>query len=87
MGRATDTSGASIPGALVKITDTARGTVRTVTTNMAEAYAMPDLTTSTYSMKVSAKGFRTIVRNGLILDMAQTLPINFRLERGESRKR
>ena len=66
----------------MKITDTARGTVQTVTKNTAGVYPIPGLTTSTYSMKVSVKGYRAIARNGLIFDMAQTLSISFWIRAG-----
>ena len=81
-GTVTDTTGNPVPDALVTITDTARGTVRTVTTNTAGAYAVPALITSTYMIKVSTKGFQTVLRKGLVLDVGQTLSINFQLQVG-----
>src|ERR1700740_752037 len=81
-GTVTDTAGLPLPGALVTITDIARGTVRTVTTNAAGAYAVPSLITSTYSIEVSTEGFQTVLRKGLVLDVGQTLSINFPLQVG-----
>ena len=78
-GTVTDTAGYPLPGAVVTITDTARGTVRTVTTNAAGAYVVPSLIASTYLIKVSTKGFQTELREGLVLDVGQTLSINFPL--------
>jgi hypothetical protein len=81
-GTVTDTAGYPLPGALVTITDTARGTVRTATTNAAGAYVVPGLIARSYLIKVSTKGFETQLREGLVLDVGQTHSINFPLQAG-----
>src|SRR3984957_14877238 len=48
LGTVTDQSGASVSGALVVVTDVARGTSRTLTTDAAGAYVAPELEPGIY---------------------------------------
>lgn len=82
-GVVTDATGGLVPGATVVITDVERGTKRALTTNQSGSYFAPDLTPSTYSIQVSAKGFATVVHTGIELQVAQTLAVNFTIKPGE----
>jgi len=81
-GSVTDTTGASIPGATVTIRDVARGITRTLTTDQGGAYVAPNLLPSTYSIRVTARGFRTIERSGVTLEVGQNLRIDFPMQVG-----
>src|SRR5690242_7679911 len=51
LGSVTDQTGGTIANAMVTVTDTQRGTARTLTTNDAGEYNAPELTPGTYSVK------------------------------------
>lgn len=57
-GTVLDPSGAAVPGATVKATDTATSVSRTTVSTSDGEYAFQDLPLGTYKVNVSAKGFR-----------------------------
>ncbi|HSU61975.1 MAG TPA: TonB-dependent receptor [Bryobacteraceae bacterium] len=67
VGTATDPSGAVVPNAEVKATNTGTSQTRTDTTDASGRYNLANLVPGTYSLKVTAKGFRTIERSGIII--------------------
>ena len=72
-GTVTDKTGAAIPGATVTVTDEAKGTVVTVTSNGSGDYSVPHLIPDTYDLKVVAKGFKTFETKGIAVQ-ADTAP-------------
>src|SRR5579884_4154288 len=83
-GAVLDPSGAAVPGASLVITNTDRNQiVRTLTTDLAGLYSAPGLMIGTYSIKVEAKGFKTAVRPGIVLNVNDRLTVNSNLEVGE----
>ncbi|MBO0863324.1 MAG: carboxypeptidase regulatory-like domain-containing protein, partial [Chloracidobacterium sp.] len=83
-GKVKDTSDAIMPGAQVKITDTARGKTVTVTTNDAGLYTAPYLLAGTYQIVVEVNGFKKYVRSGIVLRIGDTLDIPIQLEVGQT---
>jgi len=76
-GTISDASGASVKGAVVTLTNTDRGQdVRTLTTNSAGFYTATSLPLGTYSVKVSAGGFKSEVVTGLALHVNDALTVN-----------
>ncbi len=67
VGTATDPSGAVVPNADVTATDTGTGQTRSDTTDGSGRYNLTNLLPGTYSLKVLAKGFRTVERSGIII--------------------
>jgi len=67
VGTATDPSGAVVPNAEVTATNTGTSQTRTDTTDASGRYNLANLVPGTYSLKVTAKGFRTIERSGIII--------------------
>ena len=57
LGTVTDTSGASIPGASVTITNNATGVASPARTNAEGAYVIPFLIPGTYNVQVEHEGF------------------------------
>ena len=55
-GSVTDSSGAAIPGAEIKATQTATGTVRTATSGADGGYVLPNLPIGPYLVEVSKDG-------------------------------
>jgi Carboxypeptidase regulatory-like domain len=83
LGSTTDPSGASVAGATVVITDVQRGTSRTLTTDDAGAYAAPDLAPGTYKIHVEAKGFKSVERPNVIIEVATDIRADFALQTGQ----
>jgi hypothetical protein len=67
-GTVTDPSGAVVPNAKVTAHNEATGQDRTVTTNDSGSYTIPTLPTGTYTVRVEANGFATLVQQGTHLD-------------------
>ncbi len=81
-GRITDPSGAAIVGATVTARDIQRGTVWPTQTNEEGVYAFPRIPVGTYELKVEAKGFKTLTRTGVTLELNQRARLDLRLELG-----
>ena len=61
-GTVQDTTGAVLPGASVKLTSKAQGTVRDIITNEAGVYQFSFLPPGVYDLEISLPGFRTLTR-------------------------
>ncbi len=84
-GTVTDPSGAVVPNATVKITDTDKNVVvRTLTTGSAGAYSAPGLTIGHYSVSVEASGFQTYRQTGISLSVNDKLTVSPALKVGTS---
>jgi hypothetical protein len=79
-GRVTDSTGAVLPGATVTVTNTRTSDKRVIYTNDQGLYRAPNLNPSEYEIRVEMSGFHQAVRQGVRLDVSQTLDIPFRLE-------
>lgn len=77
-----DPAGASVPRATVKALNPATGVEATVTSSDAGVFRIPSLSPGTYRLMVTAAGFKTAVRENIVLGVAQTLTINFHLDVG-----
>ena len=82
VGAVKDTSGASVPGATVKVTNVDTNVTRTLTTDSDGSYNALELPTGNYQVEVTANGFKTGVRKGITLDVTDAPVINFTLEVG-----
>lgn len=83
LGAVTDGSGAVVPGAEITVTDKATNQAVTVRTNDEGLYQAPSLKPGAYQIKVSAPGFKTVVREGVALRVEDKLRLDFTLEAGE----
>ncbi len=81
-GTVRDASKAVVPGATVKVTDTARGTVTSTVTNEAGLYQAPYLLPGTYQVAVEVTGFKKYIREGIVLQVNDRLEVNADLEVG-----
>jgi outer membrane receptor protein involved in Fe transport len=87
LGTASDVRGATIPHASVSIKNAATGVVRSVTTNSAGFYSLPNLLPGPYEVTASAKGFATLMRSGITLAVGQKVQINLTLQVGAMSQR
>src|SRR5690349_22245942 len=83
MGSVTDQSGGAMAGATVTVTDTQRGVTRTLTSDDVGAYSAPNLTPGAYTVKAEAKGFRTVQRENIELEVGKELRVDLTLQPGE----
>ena len=84
LGTVRDQSQASIAGAKVTVTDVERGTVRTIVTDEAGEYVVPDLVPGKYSVRGEANGFKSFERKGLQLEVAKDIRVDLELTAGDN---
>ncbi len=82
-GSVTDQTGAVLPGATVTVTDTERGTARNLTTDSAGEYNAPTLIPGNYKVRVEVKGFRSLERPGVVLEVGKELRIDLTPQPGD----
>jgi len=73
VGNVTDSSGAAIPGANVKITNTDNGQEWNLTTNEVGIYTLQSVNPGTYSVTVSAQGFKPFTKTDILLRAGDTV--------------
>lgn len=84
-GSVLDTTGAVVPGAQVRLLGTETGdTVRELTTGSDGTFAAPLLRPSTYTVEVTATGFKKLVRSGITLNVDDVLNLRLPLELGSA---
>jgi hypothetical protein len=81
-GTVTDQTGAVVPGAQVTVTNTETGLKRVTTTGPAGIYRALDLPRGTYTIDVSASGFRPIKRTNVDVAIGQVNAQDVQLEVG-----
>jgi hypothetical protein len=81
-GRVVDTSNATVPGATVTVTDLARGTKATATTNEQGLFQVNYLIPGTYRVEVELAGFKKWIQENVQIQMLQTLDLAVVLEVG-----
>jgi hypothetical protein len=73
LGSIEDTTGAIIPGAKVTAVASTIGVTRTVTSGQNGTFSMTNLPAATYTVTVSAPGFETNTKTGVVLSSADNL--------------
>jgi hypothetical protein len=81
-GVVTDPTGAVIPGAKVNLTDASKGYNYPATTDSVGRYVITNLLPSTYKLSVEAPGFRTYLREGIVVDVGARVALDAHLEVG-----
>ncbi|MBZ5527164.1 MAG: carboxypeptidase regulatory-like domain-containing protein [Acidobacteriia bacterium] len=83
-GTVKDPSGAVVPNAQVIVTGSSLVGSKEATTDASGYYRFANLPPGTYSLTVTAKGFRTVKREGLTLEVGHLPSIDISLEVGAS---
>jgi hypothetical protein len=83
LGTVTDQSGGAIAGATVVVTDVARNTPRTVTTDQAGEYNAGNLLPGAYKVRAEAKGFKAFERTGITLEVSGEIRVDVQMQPGE----
>ena len=83
LGTVHDQTGAALPAATVTVNDVQRGMTRTVTTDDAGGYVVPNLTPGIYMVRAEAKGFKTVERPNIQVEVASDLTVDLSLPTGD----
>jgi outer membrane receptor protein involved in Fe transport len=82
-GTITDSSGAAVPGAEVKILHTGTGFVRTLATNSDGEFSATELPLGAYTVTVTKQGFRTQNVKNVSVEISSAQRVNVMLSPGE----
>jgi hypothetical protein len=82
-GALTDQSGGIVVGATVDVTNVQTGVVRNLITDQAGAYVAPNLLPGTYAVRATAKGFKAVERQGILLEIDKDVRVDLQLSPGE----
>jgi Carboxypeptidase regulatory-like domain/TonB dependent receptor len=81
-GSVFDQSGGAIPGAMVTVTDVARGTSKVLTADSAGEYVAVDLTPGTYTVRGEAKGFQVVEHTNVSVEVGRNIRVDLVLQPG-----
>jgi hypothetical protein len=82
VGNVTDSSGAAIPGATVKITHTQTNDSRSVETNELGGYTISTVTPGTYNVEITKDGFRAFVSPNVLVNPNNVVRVDAPLQVG-----
>jgi outer membrane receptor protein involved in Fe transport len=78
-GRVHDGQGASVPSATVTVSSRDTGLTRTVQVDRDGSFVIPSLVPATVDVAVTATGFATTTRSGVVLEVGQTAAVDIEL--------
>ncbi len=81
-GSIADSSGSSVPGAIVSARESRTGQIYNVTSNDTGVYVITPLPLGTYALDVKKEGFKVVSRNNVMIDVNTGLTIDVVLEPG-----
>ncbi|MBL8230532.1 MAG: TonB-dependent receptor [Bryobacterales bacterium] len=82
-GRVADPAGAVVANAEVVVTNSGTGNLFPTVTNGQGYYTVRGLIPGTYQVRVSAVGFKPVLRSGVVLQVEQVARLDFALELGQ----
>jgi len=82
LGTVSDSTGGVVPAATITIRNVQTGISRTVSTDSAGRYTVPQLGLGHYEVMAEAAGFQTSVRSGLELTVGRQAVVDFSLQVG-----
>lgn len=82
-GAVTDTGGASIPGATVKVVNPSTGLTQNATTASDGTYSVPYLPAGRYSVSVTKTGFKAMEATNIIVSVTTTTRMDFQMPVGQ----
>jgi len=82
LGTVTDPTGAAVPGARITVTNEGTNARYDTLTNETGSYRVPFLPVVTYSVKAESAGFQTVLRQGVILRVDESVRVDVALQVG-----
>jgi hypothetical protein len=86
-GVVTDGGGSVVPNAMVQATQTDTGFTRAAESGPDGAYTLSNLPIGPYKLEVTAKGFKTYLQQGIVLQVSTNPVVNVTLQLGELAQR
>ena len=83
VGTVTDPDGGIVPGATIVIKDNQTGREQTITSSQDGTFTVPQLEFGTYSVTITAQGYKTFNATDIKIDVGREFPLNARLEVGQ----
>ena len=83
VGTVTDPTGAAVPGAEVTVSNLDTGSERAVETNEVGNFRVFPLNPGVYTVMASTSGFKTQIRDGVVLQVSEIVEVDFVMELGE----
>jgi hypothetical protein len=83
-GTVTDATGALLPGAKIEVTNEATGVMQNAVSTQAGEFSVTPLAPGSYTVRVEAPGFSTILRHKVLVDVASTSALTFALNPGQT---
>src|SRR5690349_16073264 len=87
VGNVSDTTGASVPGATVGITEVSTNESRTVQTNEQGAYTVSTVPAGTYRVEISKEGFRSFATSNILVNQNNVVRVDAQLQVGAQAER
>jgi outer membrane receptor protein involved in Fe transport len=87
LGTVTDASGATVPGAKVRVVNDNTGLARETQTSEDGSYAIPELPIGSYTVTVEKDGFQTSVTTGVRVEVAVERRVDATLQAGDVSQR
>ena len=86
LGTVSDSSGATIAGASVRVTNVGTGQSQTVVTDTAGRYNVADLPVGNYEVQASREGFAKVIRKGISFSVGSQNVVDFSLAVGQAQQ-
>ena len=86
LGTVTDSGGAVVPNAPVRVKNVATSQTQQVATDAQGRYTIADLPIGNYEAQASAPGFQTTVRRGITLTVGAQAVVDFTLSVGQAQQ-
>ena len=84
VGTVTDPSGSVIANAKITARNSETSLVRSITTNEAGQYVLPDIHIGHYDVKAEATGFKAAEQKGIVLQVGDRARVDFQMQVGAS---
>jgi outer membrane receptor protein involved in Fe transport len=82
VGQVSDTSGATVPGATITITNRDTGLIRTAVSNETGGYSFTNVLAGRYDVKITLQSFKESVKTGVPVSVNEVSRVDARLEVG-----
>jgi Carboxypeptidase regulatory-like domain/TonB-dependent Receptor Plug Domain len=85
-GTVSDSSGASVPDAVVQVKNTGTGITQSTNTDGQGRFTVPSLAVGEYQVTASKAGFQTVVRDRITLTVGGSVVVDFSMPVGQSQQ-